>query len=353
VILFFVACATRGEFSNYADALRAYDEGRAALSKNAPEESVAAFERARAADPESPVLVAWLAKALVAAGRVDEALAEIDDAERRYPEDTTLHYNRAALLARKGRADEAVAELQALVAKGSVSFLDIQNDADFALLVDDPQFKQLLPSDQVRVSLRGEGGAVLVGETFIVRLSITSRAGEGITFTDMGKPSGLLHHQRTVEDVAPRKDGLVDREIEVTWRAVAPGKATIGPWLVASGGTSALTDDVAVDVKALGDRATKLEPLEANAVSSPASLVGDRPTPWAGRIGDALVVKTAPGTRHTFTWDGDLRAEAPPEELVYREAGQPVWTAWAYRGEGSAQVQVERQKEVLLDAHVE
>ena len=39
--------------------------------------------------------------------------------------------------------------------------------------------------------------------------------------------------------------------------------------------------------------------------------------------------------------------------LVYRESGQPVWTAWAYRGEGEAQVKVERQKEVLLDAHIE
>ena len=353
MILFFVACATEGEFSHYAEALRAYDEGRAALEKNAPEESVAAFERARAADPESPVLVAWLAKALVAAGRVDEALAAIDDAEKHYPEDTTLHYNRAALLARKGRANEAVAELQALVAKGSVSPLDIQADADFALLVDDPQFKQLLPSDQVMVQIHGEGGAVLVGESFTIRLSIRSREGQAITFTDMGKPSGLLHHQRTVEDVAPRKDGLVDREIEVTWRAVVPGTSTIGPWLVASGGTSALTDDVAVVVKALGDRSTKLEPLEAGAVSSPASLLGDRPTPWAGRVGDALVVKIAPGTQHTFTWDGDLRAAAPPEELAYRESGQPVWTAWAYRGEGEAQVKVERQKEVLLDAHIE
>jgi hypothetical protein len=194
---------------------------------------------------------------------------------------------------------------------------------------------------------------VLVGEAFTVRLTITSRAGQAIAFTDMGKPSGLLHHQRTVEDVARRTDGLVDRELEVTWRAVAPGTASIGPWLVAAGGTSALTDDVAVDVKALADRATKLEPLEAGAVSSPEALLGDRPTPWAGRIGDALVVKLAPGTHHTFTWDGDVRAGAPPGELVFREAGQPVWTAWAYRGEGEAQVKVERQKEVLLDAHVE
>src|SRR5205085_10929520 len=41
IVLFFVACATRGEFSHYEDALRAYDEGRAALEKNAPDESVA------------------------------------------------------------------------------------------------------------------------------------------------------------------------------------------------------------------------------------------------------------------------------------------------------------------------
>jgi hypothetical protein len=353
VILFFVACATEGEFSHYAEALRAYDEGRAALERNAPDESVAAFERARTADPESPVLVAWLAKALVASGRVDEALAAIDDAERRYPEDTTLHYNRAALLARKGRVDEAAAELRALVSKGNISPLDIQGDGDFALLVDDPRFRDLLPSDQVQVSIRGEAGAVLVGEAFTVRLLVTSRAGQAITFTDMGKPSGLLHHQRTVEDVAPRSDGRVDREIEVTWRAVAPGTASIGPWLVAAGGSSALTDDVAVEVKALADRATKLEPLEDGAVSSPAALLGDRPVPWAGRIGDALLVKVAPGTHHTLTWDGGARASMPPEELVYRESGQPVWTAWAYRGEGSAQVRVERRKEVLLDAHVE
>jgi hypothetical protein len=353
VIALFVACATEGEFSHYEDALRAYDEGKAALERNAPDESVRAFERARAADPESPILVAWLAKALVASGRIDEALAALEDGQRRYPEDTTLHYNRAALLARKGRVDEAAAELRALLSTGRISLLDIQADDDFALLVGDARFKDLLPSAHVQVALRGEAGAVLVGEAFTVRLAIVSREGQPLTFTDMGKPSGLLHHQRTVEDVTHRADGLVDRELEVTWRAVAPGKATIGPWLVAAGGTSALTDDVAVEVKALAGQATKLEPLEVGAVSSPEALLADRPTPWAGRIGDAIVVKLAPGTRHTFAWEGDVRADGPPEELVYRDSGQPVWTAWAYRGPGAAQVRVERQKDVLLDAHVE
>ena len=353
MILLFVACATRGEFSHYEDALRAYDEGRAALERNAPEESVRAFERAREADPESPVLIAWLAKALVASGRIDEALTVLEDGHRRYPEDPTLHYNRAALLARKGRVDEAAAELRTLVAKGRVSLLDIQADEDFALLAGDARFKDLLPSDQVRVTLRGEAGAVLVGETFTVRLAIESRDGQALSFTDMGKPSGLLHHQRTVEDVVHRRDGIAERELEVTWRAVAPGTASIGPWLVAAGGTSVLTDDVPVEVKALGGQATKLEPLEAGAVSSPEAILGGRPTPWAGRIDDALLVKLAPGTRHTFTWEGDARADGPPEELAYRESGQPVWTAWAYRGDGVAQVKVERQREVLLDAHVE
>jgi hypothetical protein len=353
VILFLVACATEGEFSHYEDALRAYDEGRAALERNAPEESVRAFERARGADPQSPVLIAWLAKALVASGRIDEALAVLEDGHRRYPEETTLHYNRAALLARKGRVDEAGAELRALLSKGRVSPLDIQADQDFALLVGDARFRDLLPSDQVRVTLRGEAGAVLVGEMFTVRLAIESRDGQSLAFTDMGKPSGLLHHHRTVEDVVHRSDGLVARELEVTWRAVAPGTATIGPWLVAAGGTSVLTEDVTVEVKALAGQSTKLAPLEAGAMSSPDAMLGGRPIPWAGRIDDALVVKLAPGMRHTFTWDGDARADGPPEEIVYRESGQPVWTAWAYRGDGSAQVKVERQKEVLLDAHLE
>jgi hypothetical protein len=61
------------------------------------------------------------------------------------------------------------------------------------------------------VSIHGEGGGCS-SAAFTVRLSIRSRAGRAIVFTDMGKPSGLLHHG-TVEDVAPRKDGLVDREL--------------------------------------------------------------------------------------------------------------------------------------------
>ncbi len=61
----------------------------------------------------------------------------------------------------------------------------------------------------------------------------------------------------------------------------------------------------------------------------------------------------APGTHPALTWQGDVRAEVPPEELVFREAGQPVWTAWAYRGEGPAHVRVERQQDVLLDATIE
>lgn len=352
MIWLLVACGTKGEFSHYDAALRAYDEGKAAL-ESAPEESVRAFERARAADPESPILVAWLAKALVATGRIDEALAVLDDGQKRHPEDATLHYNRAALLARQGRVEEAAGELRSLVAKGRVQVLDIQSDPDFAVLEGDPRFLDLFPSEQVHVELRGEGGAVLVGEPFAVRIAVESREGQTVTFTDMGKPSGLLRHQRTVEDVVRRGDGLVARELEVTWRAIAPGKASIGPWLVAAGGTSALTDDVAVEVKAIAGRATKLEPLESGAVYSPEALLAGRTPPWAGRIGDALVVVVAPGTHPALTWQGDVRAEVPPEELVFREAGQPVWTAWVYRGEGPAHVRVERQRDVLLDATIE
>jgi hypothetical protein len=353
VIGLIIACTTKGEFSHYDDALRAYDEGRAALDRNEPAQSVQAFERAHAADPESPVLVGWLAKALVAGGQIDRALAVLEDGANSHPEDTTLRYNRAALLARQGRVEEAAGELRALVAKGRVAVLDIRGDADFAVLADDPRFTDLLPPEQIRVVMRGEAGAVLIGEAFTVKIEVESREGQLLSLTDMGKPSGLLHHQRTVEDVLHRGDGLVDRDLEVTWRAVAPGQSTIGPWLVAAGGSSALTDDVPVEVKALGGQATKLEPLEVGAVYSPDALLAGRPTPWAGRIGDALIVKIAPGTHHALTWQGDIRAETPPEELVYREAGQPVWTAWAYHGDGPAQVRIERQKEVLLDATIE
>jgi hypothetical protein len=353
VIWLLAACTSTGEFSHYERALRAYDEGRAALDRNEPQEGVRAFERARAADPDSPILVAWLAKALVADGQIDRALAVLDEGTRRHPEDATIHYNRAAILAGQGRSDDAAAELRALVGKGRVTTLDVQDDPDFAPLRRDSRFLDLFPSEQVKVEIHGEAGAVLVGEAFTMRLGIESRAGELLTLTDMGKPSGLLHHQRTVEDVVHRRDGLVDRELEVTWRAVAAGTASIGPWLVAAGGTSALTDDLPVEVKALDGRQTKLAPLEAGAVFSPEAVLAGRPTPWAGRIGQSLVVKLAPGSRHELTWEGDVRAQEPPEELVFREAGQPVWTAWAYRGEGAAQVKVTRQKEVLLDAHVE
>jgi hypothetical protein len=57
------------------------------------------------------VLVAWLAKALVATGQVAKR-SRRSTTQTALSEDTTLHYNRAALLARKGHVDEAVASCE-------------------------------------------------------------------------------------------------------------------------------------------------------------------------------------------------------------------------------------------------
>jgi len=73
-------------------------------------ESVAAYEKLVAADPEDGGLRASLAGALGALGRYDEALRQLDEAIRLAPLNPGSHHNRAVIYEKQGKLDAAIAE---------------------------------------------------------------------------------------------------------------------------------------------------------------------------------------------------------------------------------------------------
>jgi len=73
-------------------------------------ESVAAYEKLVAADPDDGGLRASLAGALGALGRYDESLRQLDEAIRLAPLNPGSHHNRAVIYEKQGKLDAAIAE---------------------------------------------------------------------------------------------------------------------------------------------------------------------------------------------------------------------------------------------------
>ena len=331
--------------------VEAYDAGREALVGGDGRAAAASFAAAAEQDPDSALLPAWQAHALSEAGDIAGALGVLDDALRRVPDDVTLRYNRAALRARQGALDAAAADLALLIEVGAVDPVEAGEDPDFAAFAADPALVALAPPPSVRVGLTGESGAVLLGEPFTREIVVDSLAGALISVTDMGEPTPLLRHVRTVEDILGGGGRRrVARTLTVTWRAVAAGESRVGPWLIAAGGASALTDAAPVHVVALPGRAEGA-PRAAPAVFSPDAAFTGRTPPWAGRALGRVAVLYNGGDAVEVTGEAGER-DADPVALELRADGQTRWLAELYDVSGPATVRVRRRGQTVLEAVV-
>lgn len=335
------------QLAPYAAALEAYDEGRAALDNGDAPAAAAAFARAAAADPDSVSLPAWQAEALATAGDLDGALAVLDAAVSHSPEEGTIRYNRAALRARGGDLDGAIEDLQILYALGLSSPEEAGDDPDFAALAADPETQRWASPPKVAVSVAGEAGAVLLGGSYTLELIIASRRGVPLVFTDQGQAPGLLKHLRTVEDIEDGSSRAALRRIQVDFRAVSAGQASLGPWLVAAGPASSTSGAAPVEVLALQGPTAAGEADEAGAVGSVEALFLGRDPPWAGRVDGRVLVVTRGGQRATVT-----PADPQPVALELRRSGQTEQVGQLHRVGGPVQVRIQDGPEVLLDQTV-
>lgn len=330
----------------HREAIKAYDAGRAALESD-PAAAATRFAEAAARDPDAPELLAWQAEALSRAGDLAGAEQVLATGLVRFPDAADLAYNRAALLARLGRLDEAAALLGALYAAGAAEPAEAGEDPDFAALAADPRYASYAPPPQVEVHAVGEAGPVLLGEEWTLELEILARAGELLTFTELGEPTGLLRHQRTVEDLSPPEGRRQRRTLTVTWRAVAPGQRALGPWLVAAGGQSAVVGPLAVEVVALPGREPG-EPDELGSLFSVEAALAGPPPPWAGRLLGRLAVRLPPDA----AVEVEPQPPRPPVQLELRRGGQTEQIAWLYADAGPSRVRVTRGPTELLSAEV-
>ncbi|MCK6506819.1 tetratricopeptide repeat protein [Myxococcota bacterium] len=345
-LLLVVACGPAEPLRSRRDAAQAYDQGRSLLSQGDPVGAEQAFARAESLDPDSPTLIAWRARAQELAGQVDAALATLDRGLGRFPQDADLRRNRAALRARGGALDAAAADLRILLSAGALTPAQAAEDPDLVLLRARPDLAPLVPLPALWAELVGEPGSVLLGDDYDAVLTLDAPDG-ALAVRDLGEPAALLRRTRVVEDVVGQGGGRTLRRVELTWRAVAPGQARLGPWLWTSGGVSGLTEPLPVEVVALGGRQAQPEALAGEDLVLPSTLLDGRPAPWAGELDGRLAVVGPPGAEPAVEVDGGPLA--PEERWELRRQGQPQVLAWLYPLPAAARVRLRQGRGLLLD----
>ena len=337
-----LGCGGDPELDPLRDALSDYDAGRAALEAGDHAAAITAFDRAAEADPGSPALQVWRAQAREAAGQEVEALAVYEAAIARFPRHVELRYNRAALSARRGDIDRAAKDLRFLYARDLLDPMEVGEDADFAPLIEDPDTTLLVPRPQVWLDPTVEDGAVILGASWTLQLTIETPRGPTPSLSDMGSPSGLLRHVRTVEDVLDIGPRTERRQLKAEFLAVAPGRGSLGPWLVAAGGTSALTGRFPVEVVSLPGRGEQPPPREG-AAQLPSALLAGLGPPHAGAVEAGLVAIGEAGDRLRCLDAAGAEVAELPVELELREAGQVQWLARLWPAEVGCRPQVLRK----------
>lgn len=350
ILALLLACADP-ELARYKEALHAWDQGKAALDDGDAAKAAERFGRVAELDPQSPTALAWVAVARERAGDAPGALDALDEGVSRFPDDVTLRYNRAAWHARHGEVQAAADDLRALYTAGTVDPLEVGEDPDFASVAADPATAGLAPPPSVLTEIHGEGGPVLIGENATIELDLSAKTGELVSITDMGESTGLLRLARIVEDVDPSDGRRTSRHLSVTWRTVAAGKVELGPWLVAAGGVSAITERVSLEVLALPGREIDAAPDEADTVRSLEALFSGHEAPWAGRVGGRVLVVLPLGARAEVQEPGGLQDPAPAT-LELRAAGQTKVLGELHRLTGEVQVKVVKGSTTILETTV-
>ncbi len=253
IFIWLIGCADP-DFGHVGLALESYDRGILSMQQGDPIAAASAFSEAIALDPKRPVLRSWEAQALMDAGQSERALSRLNDGLHRFPANAEMRHQRAALLARSGKLAESAKDLRWLYAHDAAHPILVGEDPDFVGLKADPVFAKLVPDAVVDASVVGEEGSILVGDTYSIEFSITSRAGTPITITNRGESMEWLDLYRVVEDVTSDTQIWARRRIRAEYRALKPGRHVAGPWLVEVADSRALTERVVVEIFALPEQ---------------------------------------------------------------------------------------------------
>lgn len=232
-LLALLGCADEA-LKPYADALRAWEDGKDALEDGSPVEATDAFARARSADPRSSALGLWEAKAQAEAGRLEDADATLSALIRVQPGLASAWYNRAAYRVRAGRVDEAAVDLKEALRLGARSAIEAAADPDFATVRGQGPFAPLLPPLPLVAAAQGPPGAVFVQSDLPVDIYVQSLVGVPLTLTRAAGDPGCLHLVRIVQDERESPGARMVR-VTLTFRGEGPCAGPLGPFRVAAG----------------------------------------------------------------------------------------------------------------------
>jgi len=332
------------DFGRYGDSLKAYEEGRVAMSSGAPMVAADAFALATRLDPSSEVLVAWEARALRAAEEDGAALSRLNAGVRRFPDGHIVRYDRAALRAKTGDLAGAAEDLRWLYANEKANPIVVGEDPDFLILRTDPTTKQLVPQAQVEASVVAESDSVLVGDTHVLDFRITSRTGAAVVIAPMADDEPELVVRRIVEDVVEDGPIWTRRRLRAEVLAVNPGRTVIGPWLIRSAGTSVITERVLVEALELsGRRVSPRLDRSSLTLEVPTSRWASQSPPYLGVEEDgAWALLSASQDFRPKEMELGLRMEV-------RHAGQPRWKALRISGEPGAEIWGDGRIQARLD----
>ncbi len=228
LLLLWVACSSPGNVELRAQrrALDAWEEGRAALDAERPDDARGAFDRALKERPGDLILLAWRAQAEAAAGDLAAAVATLDlvlDAE---PDFAEARYHRAAYLARAGRPEEAGPDLRRALEDGAGVPLQVLKDPDFRPYRSHDAFSYL-PASALLVAAKPLPDRAFRGSEVPVEITVAA-----LTDPDALAVEGLVHGpvdlRRSVEDRTPGPDGTT---VALRWDLVltGAGPVVVGP----------------------------------------------------------------------------------------------------------------------------
>lgn len=316
--LVLAACAPPRDplLDRYTGALAAYDAGRKALDAGDPQAAIAAFTRAHEADPDATALSLWLATAQATAGQTPAALHTLDDLVAAHPGASLAFYNRAAYRARTGNLDGAAADLRIALAAGVASPYAATMDPDFAPHRLDPAFARVLPPAPISARAEGPPGAVFLGSTVELKLTLVGVPSPVPTLHIAG-PSACLALDAFIEE-----DDVVGldlrRVLTLRYHATAPCIGQLGPFtLTLPDVPPLLVDAVSVTVEAPPGATTAPAPPPPPDLPLPAALVPDPTTHLATAPVPVGVLGMAPPDM-TLSQDG----RPPDVRMEHRVEGQ-------------------------------
>jgi hypothetical protein len=354
--------ACRSEFRDEASALQHFDAGRKLLDQDRPTEAASEFAQASRLDPESVSLVAWHARAVALAGDPAQAAALLEPVVKGGKADLACAYNQAAYLAAAGRSDDAMKALEVLLGANPESGSKVLSDPDFDSLHDLPGFVGLLHLPEPTVTMQGEAGRILIGDTYDLSLDAKGPAGTSLDVVWEG-PDLLGFAPVRVVDEREIQGDVQLRHLAFALRATRAGAGELGPWKVSFSAQSVAVSPVPFEVVApagmalpdsatggsSGDKSGRGGVPIAQVWLMPRDMLADRVAPSATIEGDWLVVAGAMGDEVVAGPEGILPG-AVQLEVRDDEHTTQRGTAWRLDDSGSAvHVRIRHQQSVVLE----